>query len=453
MRFVYFCFLKTHTVGLVSPAQSRVGVWHKMNDPISGHPWWYNELTLAKTWEEPTEWNSQTEQSIQASLITTNMKKVTAETDWKDMYNQSPKIQREYNGWEEHIDNDSGHYWYYNTITYESTWEKPTTFITGEIQEEGQEQYHENYHENYHDSEYQQDPSTPHRLRETTSEIEEEQPMAMSPAYNNLLKDVRSLRESLKIAETELRIMAEESPVKKTKQRPKSANSSGRWKDRSIHKSKHQQRPASAARTRSTHSNQKKSVVNKVDDIEKRIQAANDKMLKMTNQAGYASTTKTTSTRRSFNNDNRSEAAKSAIANAKKVTSSNASNASNISKNSTYHSSYTTIPTVIEEDEEDEEEDNDTPRFDSVHRLCDDALEFASSLKFGAHMKIEEQPSMSPVRLSSTGLLSSSSPASTNTEFHSASSNRYDNITTSNQTGSSIHWKAEAMGTLIIRKD
>ena len=423
-----------------------------MNDPISGHPWWYNELTLAKTWEEPTEWNSQTEQSIQASLITTNMKKVTAETDWKDMYNQSPKIQREYNGWEEHIDNDSGHYWYYNTITYESTWEKPTTFITGEIQEEGQEQYHENYH----DSEYQQDPSTPHRLRETTSEIEEEQPMAMSPAYNNLLKDVRSLRESLKIAETELRIMAEESPVKKTKQRPKSANSSGRWKDRSIHKSKHkskhQQRPASAARTRSTHSNQKKSVVNKVDDIEKRIQAANDKMLKMTNQAGYASTTKTTSTRRSFNNDNRSEAAKSAIANAKKVTSSNASNASNISKNSTYHSSYTTIPTVIEEDEEDEEEDNDTPRFDSVHRLCDDALEFASSLKFGAHMKIEEQPSMSPVRLSSTGLLSSSSPASTNTEFHSASSNRYDNITTSNQTGSSIHWKAEAMGTLIIRK-
>ena len=58
--------------------------------------------------------------------------------------------------------------------------------------------------------------ATPHRLRETTADVIDED-IVLSPAYNNLLADVRSLRESLRIAETELRIMVASSPKK---QRP-----------------------------------------------------------------------------------------------------------------------------------------------------------------------------------------------------------------------------------------
>ena len=48
-------------VGLVSPAENhhemKKGLaWHKMMDPVTNCPWWYNNVTGEKTWHEPEDW-------------------------------------------------------------------------------------------------------------------------------------------------------------------------------------------------------------------------------------------------------------------------------------------------------------------------------------------------------------------------------------------------------------
>ncbi len=238
--------------------------------------------------------------------------------------------------------------------------------------------------------------ATPHRLRETTADVIDED-IVLSPAYNNLLADVRSLRESLRIAETELRIMVASSPKK---QRPKSATRN-RITSPSIRR-----RPASAT-TRSspaisvaTTSNNNdaaatSAVSGRVSAIELRIQKAHQELLHLQKQPGYKA---------SSIGYQPSNAAKIAMNNANvTIASSTSFQKSKLSNTTTRATGTTTISgsngSAIE---------TNSHKFDSVYQLCDDALEFASSLKFGQHMESLDTESMSPLKLSSSGLHSGS---------------------------------------------
>ncbi len=122
-----------NAVGMVSPAQSTSGEWHKLLDPVTGCPWWYNTKTKEKTWHEPENWSKLVAESVKKSLKKKKRMKEAAaaaasgdnNTNWNELMQLSPSARRTYNGWEEHVDPDSGHYWYYHTIEHTSTWEKP----------------------------------------------------------------------------------------------------------------------------------------------------------------------------------------------------------------------------------------------------------------------------------------------------------------------------------------
>ena len=113
-----------------SPMKRKRGNWSEHLDLESGAYWYYNDTTEEHTWIQPNEWNTQFQSN-------TNVSEIDQETNWSSLESTSP-IKQKRGHWSEHLDHESGAYWYYNEITEEHTWERPVEWPSTFVEEQFQ---------------------------------------------------------------------------------------------------------------------------------------------------------------------------------------------------------------------------------------------------------------------------------------------------------------------------
>eukprot|EP00946_MAST-07B_sp_MAST-7B-sp1_P000909 g909.t1 len=340
--------------------------------------------------------------------------------NWEKMLADSPVAKRVFGCWEEHIDKNTGHPWWFNSETHVSSWDMP-------------EEVQKKLRERHSFKSTKSDKMLKHRLAEANTErssqftpkkaasVSEELigGVAMSPAYNNLLADVQSLRESLRVAESELNILAQKTPVKTDKldlqttehessnavtlaradvRAQKVATEVARIearlkriseRERSFLENMNGLRNAGSVAKGHTksHSDKKKKVKKKKK--KKKRSKDSEPLNASAKSAGVEMSSPSTVSRY------RSKHATKSIARAMAAVEFAASpHAANAYVTHAATGSATKVPLLqqdnpsSDEDKDDYIKDEDTPRFTSVHRLCDDAISFASSLRFGEHMDV-----------------------------------------------------------------
>ena len=447
-----------NVVGFVSPAENHGEAgnslaWHKMLDPVTKCPWWYNNITGEKTWHEPPDWQDHVARSTakkkKRDLHHSQRKKKRTrnrlkqlrhhnanfedsniddygsdsfendEVDWDEMMNQSPVPTRTIGKWEEHIEKKTGHTWWYNTETHISSWEIPE-FVQKRLCENQFQVKIAKAGEKKHHRLAETKTTTPKKVKAESAAFDD---ITMSPAYKNLLADVKSLRESLKVAESELHVLSQKTPVKPNSASEKDtprispeqiSNDAVALAQADVRAQKVASEVARIEARLERVKAREKSFLEKIEGVgdvghranrekhmqEKRKKKKNKKHKKHKKDRNNHEELDPNKTSRIDKDSKlagspvtpskyRSERATQSIARAMAAVefASSPHAADAYSKYAAKGS--TSKPRLHEKNAEQsniESHDDDTPRFRSVHKLCNDAISFASSLRFGDHM-------------------------------------------------------------------
>ena len=94
--------------------------WQRFFDDESNSFYFHNSAREKSTWVRPKGWKTPSRGSIAPLPMVDN----DETTDWHALAKESP-IKRRKGWWTEHVDEESGAFWYHNSKTGQSTWEKP----------------------------------------------------------------------------------------------------------------------------------------------------------------------------------------------------------------------------------------------------------------------------------------------------------------------------------------
>ena len=94
--------------------------WQRFFDDESNSFYFHNPAREKSTWVRPKGWETPSRGSIAPLPMVDN----DETTDWHALAKESP-IKRRKGWWTEHVDEESGTFWYHNSKTGQSTWEKP----------------------------------------------------------------------------------------------------------------------------------------------------------------------------------------------------------------------------------------------------------------------------------------------------------------------------------------
>ena len=90
--------------------------WIEAIDPDSNNKYWYNSLTGESTWSDPNDINNDNNNVIETSSSVESASAVSAASYWIEA-----------------VDPTTNNIYYYNTLTGESSWDKPLELVNEEL--------------------------------------------------------------------------------------------------------------------------------------------------------------------------------------------------------------------------------------------------------------------------------------------------------------------------------
>ena len=108
------------------PVEKLSSGWVKYIDPESGHPYYYNEENDESTYDRPDNFKTSADAFAEARRegVMPPAEVLNSVRGEKD------KIRKVSGKWRKYVDSASGHPYWYNTVTEESTYERPENFQT-----------------------------------------------------------------------------------------------------------------------------------------------------------------------------------------------------------------------------------------------------------------------------------------------------------------------------------
>eukprot|EP00526_Cylindrotheca_closterium_P004161 CAMPEP_0113637722 /NCGR_PEP_ID=MMETSP0017_2-20120614/19755_1 /TAXON_ID=2856 /ORGANISM="Cylindrotheca closterium" /LENGTH=4255 /DNA_ID=CAMNT_0000548783 /DNA_START=113 /DNA_END=12880 /DNA_ORIENTATION=+ /assembly_acc=CAM_ASM_000147 len=138
--------------------------WIEAIDESSGQTYYYNTVTQETSWEKPS--SSPLEDESEA--VEQEQEEEAAEATEEHDADQSPADE-----WIEAVDDSTGQTYYYNTVTQETSWEKPSSLITSN---ESEQEVEDGEGENAFEGQGSDEPSPPANDETESTDITDHEP-------------------------------------------------------------------------------------------------------------------------------------------------------------------------------------------------------------------------------------------------------------------------------------